>query len=271
MEHERPTAVVTGGASGLGLALCQELQARGIHTVILDLRAPPRGSLKPALSGYRWLDLQDTPTLRTTLAEIRQSHGRIDWLVNNAGICVAGQIRDLASEDFQRVMAVNFTAAVEATLTVLPAMRARGAGTVVNIASVAGLFPCPTLSPYGAAKAALVNFSESIRLECRNDGVRVITVCPGFLDTPLFQRAELRAVDREAVLRRMPLGRLPVDEAARLILQGVARNRSPLVFPAYARLGLWVHRNLPGLYSLMVRKNIRMFQRSRVETADPGS
>ena len=270
MDGHLPTAVVTGGASGLGLALCRELQAQGFHTVILDLRAPPRSMLSSERSSYRWLDLQDTPTLLATLAEIHHSRGRIDWLVNCAGICVGGQLRDLGSGDFQRVMAVNFLAAVESTLAVLPLMRARGSGTVLNIASVAGLFPSPTLSPYSAAKAALANFSESIRVECRDEGIRVITVCPGFVDTPLFERAELRAVDRAALLQRLPLGRLPADEAARWILQGVARNRSPLVFPAYARLGLWLHRNLPGLYGLIVRKHIRLFQRSRLSPSDPG-
>lgn len=182
------TIVVTGAASGMGRAAAVRWAAQG-HTVIaVDRAAEPLKSLERDHIGITAsvCDVTDPDAVLATAREIEQQHGHIDRMVNAAGICVAGETGTLPAAEFRRVMSVNYFGTVNWVDAVLPAMQERGAGEIVNFASVAGWIPTPKLNAYGASKFAVVGYTEGLAQENFSTGVRVLAVCPPGVDTPLY-------------------------------------------------------------------------------------
>ncbi|MBI5546795.1 MAG: SDR family oxidoreductase, partial [Deltaproteobacteria bacterium] len=182
-------ALVTGGSRGLGLLLARELAARGCKVAICarDGAALERARRDLVARGAtvhaEACDVADRAQIERLVANVRQALGPVDVLVNNAGILQVGPLETMALEDFQRAMATLFWSAVYAVHAVLPAMRARRHGRIVNITSIGGKLSIPHLVPYGCAKFALVGLSEGLRAELARDGILVTTVVPGLMRT----------------------------------------------------------------------------------------
>lgn len=190
-----------------------------------------------------------------------REHGRVDLMFNNAGIGVGGEIRELTLEHWNRAIDVNLRGVVHGVAAAYPVMLRQGAGHIVNIASVAGLIPTPSLAPYGTTKAAVVALTAALRAESEAFGVRASAVCPGFIDTAIFDNAIGVKVDKTALLERLKLPLMPVDEAARAILRGVDRNEAVIVFPRSAR-ALWrLARFAPGLTRAVQRATLKRMRR----------
>ncbi|MFB9892047.1 SDR family NAD(P)-dependent oxidoreductase [Planobispora takensis] len=237
------TAIVTGGASGIGRALCRELARRGVHVVAADLDAA--GAERTAKEfGCRSaaLDVTDAQAVRDLVTGVRREHGRLDFLFNNAGIAVGGTTDELTLDHWNRTIDVNLRGVVHGVHAAYPVMIEQGRGHIVNTASLAGLTPAPLMLPYTATKHAVVGLSLALRAEARAHGVRVSVVCPGFTDTPLLDHAnpglpqtETGAGARESATRTM--GRLySVDSLAEDIIRGVARDKALIVAPASGRM-----------------------------------
>jgi NAD(P)-dependent dehydrogenase (short-subunit alcohol dehydrogenase family) len=179
-------AVVTGGAKGIGLAIARSLAADGAATALIGRDVAALEQAAHSLAGrYAVADVTDNAALRNAIA----SFGRCDILVNNAGAAISKPFGRHELADFQAMLAVNLLSAVTACQVVLPEMRRRGFGRIVNIASTAGLKGYPYVTAYVAAKHALVGFTRSLALETVRDGITVNAVCPGFTDTDLTARA----------------------------------------------------------------------------------
>ena len=184
--------------------------------------------------------------------DVVERHGRVDLLFNNAGVGVGGDVEDLTPEHWNRVIDVNIRGVVNGVRAVYPHMLERGAGHIVNTASLAGLGPAPLLTPYGMTKHAVVGLSTSLRLEAADRGVRVTALCPSGIDTPLLDStgpADLPQAphDVRRYLRRQ-LGReYPADEFAVKALRGVTRNKVLVIEPARARFAARLTRFAPGL------------------------
>ncbi|MEX2482167.1 MAG: SDR family oxidoreductase [Gammaproteobacteria bacterium] len=242
MEHANgQVAVITGGASGIGLALAQALAARGDTVVLSDVDADAATSAAARL-GQRvsaaHLDVTDAAAVQALVDETVSRHGRLDLMFNNAGVAVSGEVRDLNLEHWRRVIDVNLLGVVYGTDAVYKLMVRQGHGHIINIASLAGLIPFPTNAPYGATKHAVVGLSYALRLEGEKLGVKVSVVCPGFIESNIYTASEAVNVSRDALAAGIPFRKVPADVAARRILAGVARNQALIVFPAYARV-LW--------------------------------
>jgi NAD(P)-dependent dehydrogenase (short-subunit alcohol dehydrogenase family) len=178
------TVLITGASTGFGQLLAQRLLARG-HRVFGTSRQPQSATSPfPLLQ----LDVRDAASVRACLQHIEREAGAVDVLVNNAGYVHEGPFEELPIEDLQAIFDTNFFGAVRMTNAVLPSMRARRTGRIINISSLAGLIPLPFLGPYCATKHALESYSESLRHELKPLGISVALVEPGYFKTGIAGR-----------------------------------------------------------------------------------
>ena len=261
-------AIVTGGASGIGRALCVDLARRGALAVVADIDDAGAQTVAAAIaaSGGRarasHLDVREAEAVRALVEDTAGAHGRLDYMFNNAGIGCAGEVRDLTLDQWRAVIEINLMGVIHGSTAAYAVMLRQGSGHIVNIASLAGLIASPGLAPYSTTKHAVVGLSAALRAEGADLGVRVSAVCPGFVDTAIFENAIGVKYEKSAVLQRLRLPVMPADRAAREILRGVEQNRGVIVFPRSARW-LWrMSRMHPALLSSLGKRMIRSMRES---------
>jgi NAD(P)-dependent dehydrogenase (short-subunit alcohol dehydrogenase family) len=222
-------AVVTGASSGIGAALCRELRARGRLVVGLSRR------LAPEADEHEECDVADRASVEAAAARVLERHPELELLVNNAGIPARGDFLDTPPEVIEGVMRTNYLGSVWCLRAFLPGL-VEGA-TVVNLVSVAGVV---AVGPYSASKHAQLAFSRSLAVELRPRGVHVLSVLPGFVETPGFpQRGRFP----------FPLSALVVQPAlvATRTLDAVERRRHEIYVPRWYRPAAWLQALLPPL------------------------
>ncbi|OYX65913.1 MAG: hypothetical protein B7Y88_06955 [Sphingomonadales bacterium 32-64-17] len=199
-------AIVTGGATGIGAAIVARLARDGAQVVVADIKAPDPDA---ALSLFLATDVTVSAQVTETVAETMRRFGRLDILVNNAGIGVLAETPDLSEAQWERVFAVNATSVYRTCRDAIPAMRQSGGGAVINIASVSGLSGDYGFSAYNASKAAVINYTRSLALDCARDGIRMNVVCPGAIgSTAMGVGTHGSEADRQEWLDGIPLGRV---------------------------------------------------------------
>jgi NAD(P)-dependent dehydrogenase (short-subunit alcohol dehydrogenase family) len=252
MSFQNAVAIVTGGASGIGRAVCLALARRGAKVVIvadLDLvRAQEvAGAIAPA-GRVAQLDVTDADAVKALIEDTAKLHGRLDFLFNNAGIGILCEAQDVPLAHWRRVLDVNLDGVVHGVAAAYPIMVRQGSGHIVNTASIAGLIASPWLVSYAASKFAVVGLSLSLRAEAAAFGVRVSAICPGFIRTPLFYNLEMHTdIDRERALASIMHIAMSPERCAKAILDGVARNRGLILVTAHAKVLWWIQRVSPWL------------------------
>jgi NAD(P)-dependent dehydrogenase (short-subunit alcohol dehydrogenase family) len=235
-------AIVTGGGSGIGEAVSRELAQRGVRVVVADINSGEAKRVAAAIADNGGqatassVDVSREQDVRGLVEDTAAAYGRLDYQFNNAGIAIGGDARDLTFDQWRRVLDVDLHGVLYGTLAAYPIMVEQGFGHIVNTSSGAGLVPTPLSAPYCTAKHAVVGLSLSLRLEAADLGVKVSVVCPGYVRTKIFDTAVVVGMPRELVNR--PPGRIKMVEAAqaaRVILDGVARNQAVIAFPRYIR------------------------------------
>ncbi|MEU3481823.1 SDR family oxidoreductase [Streptomyces sp. NPDC033753] len=211
-------ALVTGGASGIGLATARLLAERGARVAVLDL--DPAGVPAPLLAFTA--DVSDDASVRTAVREAAEVLGGVDILVNNAGIGAVGTVEDNDDEQWHRVLDVNVLGIVRTTRAALPHLRRSGAASVVNTCSIAATAGLPHRALYSASKGAVLSLTLAMAADHVREGIRVNCVNPGTVDTPwvgrLLGQAADPAAERAALDARQPTGRLvSADEVAAAI------------------------------------------------------
>ncbi|HEU5288817.1 MAG TPA: SDR family NAD(P)-dependent oxidoreductase [Candidatus Limnocylindria bacterium] len=224
---------VTGASSGIGEAIAREYARRGASLTLVARRRDRLEALAADLSGVRtWVvehDLANVERVAEPVAEAEAELGPIDVLVNNAGVQIVGATSTTPWEEGEALLRVDTLAPLKLTLHVLPGMLARGAGTIVNMASMAAIAPTPGMFFYNAAKAALAAGSEGLRGELRGTGVHVVTVYPGPVRTAMDAAAR-EALMQSRVARMMsPTGDPQV--LARLVADAVESKRPRVIYP----------------------------------------
>ena len=221
---EGKTAIVTGGASGIGEATSRLFVTEGAKVVIADIDDDKGVALESELnqSGevalYRKVDVTSESQWIAICSEIMNKWGRLDVVVNNAGMSgVKGRatVEDTVVENWDTVFSVNSTAVMLGTKTAIPEMRKNGGGSVVNVSSIFGIVGSPAGAAYHASKGAARTFSKAAAVQYAKDNIRVNSVHPGFTDTPMTLDIHSQQEIREARLNMTPLGRLglPMDIA----------------------------------------------------------
>ena len=264
------TAVITGAATGIGRALCQQLAEAGCSVFASDINPnalektagavrAAGGSIETAI-----VDVANQEAMEEYAARIVSDHGAPDLLVNNAGIALAGRTWEMTVGDLQSILKVNYWGVVHGTLGFLPAMRARNKGNIVNISSIFGIISFPAMGAYNSSKFAVRGFTECLRMELdlERSGVRVTCVHPGGIDTDIVQTQRLGSLretipDHEAVKTEFSRRAITTPEAAAAkILRAASKGRRRVLIGLDAHLIDWAQRLLPTLYQPIVLRAV---------------
>jgi NAD(P)-dependent dehydrogenase (short-subunit alcohol dehydrogenase family) len=214
-------ALITGGSSGIGLAIGRMLRDEGFELTLVSRRPERVQAAAEELGAFAVAaDVGKAEDCARLVAEHRERFGRIDVLVNSAGIGIAGRVEELQAKHFDLQVGVNLRGLFLVTQAAIPLLR-ESHGLIVNLASIAGTLPTPGLATYGATKAAVISLTRSLNEELDADGVRAIAICPGFVDTPM---AEWSGLARDEMIQ-------PEDcaEVVRMLLRLSPHARIPQV------------------------------------------
>ena len=255
---EGKTVLITGGSRGLGLALAREVASQGGRVAICgrDDTSLQRAVDSLTRIGAEVLmvscDVTRPESVADLMEQVHRHFGPIDVLVNNAGIIEVGPAETMSLADYEEAMATNFWGMLYPTLAVLPEMRERGAGRIVNITSIGGKLGIPHLLPYSASKFAAVGFSQGLRAEVAADGIKVVTVCPGLMRTGSPRNAIFRGKHRSeyawfSISDALPGLSISAESAARRILRACRRGDAETLFPSPAKLAALVNAIAPGV------------------------
>lgn len=250
--------VITGGSRGLGLVLAKRLAREGAALALLardedELRI---GAAQVAALGGAVLvipcDVTDSERVQRAIGEVAAFFGRIDIVINNAGVMQVGPMEHMTEKDFEQAWRLHVWAPLQATLAALPHMRRAGGGRIVNIASIGGRIAIPHMLPYTVSKFALVGLSDGLRAELRRDNILVTTVCPGTMRIGSARNATFKGDHRAehawfAVSGSLPGLSVGVERAARQIVRAARYGRPSLVVGVPAKLGVLLNAVTPNL------------------------
>ena len=249
---------ITGGSRGLGLAMAREFAADGAKIVICarDESELDRASYDLKKRGAEVLtlrcDVRDREAVESAIDQAVAYFGRIDVLVNNAGVIEVGPVENMSVEDFKEAMDVMFWGVVYPTLAVLPRMVARKSGRIVNITSIGGKVSVPHLLPYSCAKFAAVGFSEGLRAELLGKGITVTTIAPGLMRTGSFLNAFFKGKQEDeaawfGISSSLPLVSMSAERAASQIVEATRRGEAERVLTMPAKVRSHAHGAAPGV------------------------
>jgi NAD(P)-dependent dehydrogenase (short-subunit alcohol dehydrogenase family) len=252
--------LVTGGSRGLGLVLARELLREGANVVICarDQAELDRAfdDLATRAGGSRILavpcDVTQRPQVEAAVREVLSRWERIDVLINNAGTISVGPVDTMTLDDYEQAMQVHYWGPLYLTLAVLPGMRLRREGRIVNVSSIGGKIGVPHLVPYDASKFALVGLSEGLRAELAQDGIVVTTVCPGLMRTGSPRNAFFKGRHRQEyawfkIGDSLPFFSMSAEQAARQIIHACKQGDAEVVLTIPAKLAVTFRDLFPGL------------------------
>ena len=252
--------LISGGSRGLGLVLAREFATHGARVAICARDEEDLVHVRDEFvsRGDHFFstqcDVADRGQVQAMIDSVENKFGHIDVLVNNAGTILVGPVEQMTIEDFEEAMRINFWGAVHTTLGVLPKMRQRQQGRIVNIASIGGKVAFPHLLPYTASKFALVGFSEGLRTELAKDGVWVTTIVPSLMRTGSPRNAEFKGAHEKeyawfTITDSLPGASMSAQSAARRIVRACQNGESEVVLGLPAQLAVIANGVAPGLLS----------------------
>jgi NAD(P)-dependent dehydrogenase (short-subunit alcohol dehydrogenase family) len=269
------SAVVTGAASGIGRGLAGELANRGCEVVLADRQIELAEEVASIIcdSGGKAsavkVDVTDFDAVELLVQKTVERTGRLDYIFNNAGIAIGGNVTHYGIADWNQIVDVNLRGVINGVQSAYRVMMAQGFGHIVNTASLAGLIPSPGGVAYAAAKHAVVGLSNSLRAECANTGVRVSVLCPGFVRTAILEGGGKYGKmlydippERHHQMLQMIEKFKPLSPRvfAKKALNSVAKNKAIIVIPSWWKLFWWIYRLFPSLGILLAQKSFQDFQ-----------
>jgi len=268
-DYRDRVAIVTGGASGIGRALCGLLAGRGAVVIVTDVNEVECRKAAAEMGGRArgvFLDVRDAAAVEKLVGEVAAEFGRLDFMFNNAGIIVLGELRDSTLEHWRLIADVNLNGVIYGTMAAYAVMAKQGFGHIVNVGSMTGLIPAPAMALYAATKYGVVGFSNSLREEAASLGVKVSVVCPGLVRTNIPEGTTFVRIPKEKHLARLPWKwMMDPESAGRAILRGMERNRAVIVFPWHSRLTWWCYRWAPFLLKPVLGGMVNYFRSIRTE------
>ena len=250
------SVLVTGGSRGLGLCIARELTRVGARVAICGRDEATLDRARCELERHGLVvalrcDMRVKDDVDRLIENVNARLGPIDALVNNAGLITVGPAEAMEVEDFADAMDTNFWGPLHAIRAVLPEMRRRRTGRIVNIASIGGMIAMPHLLPYSASKFALVGLSEGLRAELARDGILVTTICPGLMRTGSPRHAFFKGRPRAeyawfSISDSLPGLSMDVDRAAREVVEALSAGEAGRVLSLPGKVGALAHGLFPG-------------------------
>ena len=260
--EDRPVAIVTGASSGIGAATARRLAREGMRVVLAARRADQLQRVAEEIEdagGEAFAvptDVRDRDAIFRMVAIVRERQGRIDVLVNNAGLGGSGYVVSLDGDKLREQVGTNLIGVIECTQAVVPVMMAQRSGHIINVSSLAGLVGVPGASVYSATKYGVVGFSEGLRREVREYGIRVTALCPGLVATEFSERlAKLQ--DGPDIRPNRPPGVKTSDYVAGKIGGLIQRPRRRLILPRGWGALVWFAQAFPSLVDAGFRIYLR--------------
>ncbi len=246
-------AIITGGASGIGRSLGEELAGRGAEVFLADMQAKLAEEVAESIraSGGKahsvYLDVTDHTAVKMLVEQVCSERGRLDFIFNNAGIAVLVEALNHSHEDWSRVLDVNLHGVVNGMEAAYPIMAKQGFGHIVNTSSIASFMAVPYLLSYVTTKYAVLGLSKTLRIEARPYGVRVSAICPGVIKTPMIEGGKFGKIYiemNEDMKRKGEKYFKPMDPGlfAKKVIDQVARNKAIIIVPSWWRIFWWVGR-----------------------------
>jgi NAD(P)-dependent dehydrogenase (short-subunit alcohol dehydrogenase family) len=264
------TAIVTGAAGGIGREIARQLAARGARVLVTDLDQAAVDAVAAEIHGAAEgmaVDVSDRDQIQAAVDRVVGEHGRLDYIFNNAGVAIFGEVDVVTLDDWDKIIDVNLRGVAYGTTIAYKQMVAQGDGHIVNTASVAGLVPVPLQAHYCATKHAVVGMSKTLAVEARERGVAVTAFCPAFVESGMIENNTLRGSMAGSDARKLvPVRPLATDVAVSRLLAGVERGRAFVVTPFYGRVGWWLERlSIPlanRLHAFTLRETRRRAKRA---------
>lgn len=254
-------AVITGAASGIGRALAVQLAGRGANLALADIDEAGLRETAAMVSGVECtthvVDVADRSAVQAFATEVAGHFGRVNLLINNAGVTLVSTAEGVAWDDFEWIMNVNFWGVVHGTKAFLPHLRQADEAHIVNVSSLFGLMSMPLQSTYNASKFAVRGFTEALKMELAGSGIGVSSVHPGGVQTDIARNARIGAdvpfVTREKLVKNFDKKAITSSEqAAAIIIRGIEKNRRRILVGRDARWLDRVVRWLPGRYERLL-------------------
>ncbi|RJP84561.1 MAG: SDR family oxidoreductase [Desulfobacteraceae bacterium] len=269
-------AIVTGAGSGIGKAVAEALCQKGAKVVLADYKEETVKAVAAAINmktGGKTgsaqavrLDVTDYDAVKKTVDDTVNTLGRLDYMFNNAGIAVGGEVRDTNIDDWRAVLNVNLFGVIHGVDAAYPVMVRQGFGHIVNTASIEGLVAFPGTAAYVASKHAVVGLSNTLRIEGRELGVKVSAVCPGHIKTAIFNDSKMVNIDRKKVLEMVAkIPGITPEECAREILKGVEKNTGVIVITALAKILYMLQRLSPDLAMKLMSLDMKRMRNARIK------
>jgi NAD(P)-dependent dehydrogenase (short-subunit alcohol dehydrogenase family) len=232
-------AIVTGGGSGIGLAIAEKFVDNGIHTIIVGRDETKLNSAKEKLGSLCYpmtCDVSDLPAIPSFVEKVIKQFGRIDILVNNAGINMKKDFTDVTDDEFQKVITTNLCSVFAMSREVVKHMLKKGSGSVINISSMAAQYGLPKVIAYSASKTAIDGMTRAMATELSPKGIRINAIAPGFIITPMTDAALNSDPERKAkVFNRTPMGYMgqpsDIGDAALFLAGDSAKYITGVVLP----------------------------------------
>jgi NAD(P)-dependent dehydrogenase (short-subunit alcohol dehydrogenase family) len=265
-------AIVTGAASGIGRALAEELSRRGSEVILADLQCELAQEVASGICSaggkatVKEVDVTDFSAIETLVRETVDRTGRLDYMFNNAGIGIGGEVWRYCIEDWDRIIDVNLRGVTYGVQAAYQVMFKQGFGHIVNTSSAAGLAPFPFEVGYVATKYAVVGLSTALRMESIPTGIRVSVICPGVIRTPILKGGKygrmLMNIPQDNMEQAFERFRpMPPATFARKALDGVAKNKAIIIVPAWWKTFWWLNRFSSSLWIHLMQKSFEKTQK----------
>jgi len=257
-----PVALITGAGSGLGAAMANRFAQAGWRVIVTDQHVDRARTVAAGLAGSghaaRPLDVTESPQWEALETFVDDEYGRIDLLVNNAGVATGGMLGETPLADWEWVLEINLMGVVRGCHHFVARFRQQGFGHIVNVASWAGLAAAPGIASYGTAKAAVVSMSEMLRAELQPYGVEVSVLCPAFVKTALTD--SMRAPDdtyAKRVQRWMENSSVSAEDVAEIVLKTTQKPKFLLLTHSETRWQYRLKRWFPSIYFRLLMRTMR--------------
>ena len=247
--------LITGASSGIGEALARVFAGEGARLALAARSAEKLLALASSLGGGALVlpaDMTHPAQVRQMVESTVKHFGRLDILINNAGVGMYAPAASMAPEQFEQVVATNWLGPVHAIQSAVPHMRQQGGGQIINISSVAGKIAIPWMGAYCGTKFALNALSDSLRMELAADRIQVLSVCPGRIHTPFARNAF-----RDTTTRPLPSDGISAERVARAVLRASLRGKREIVVPASNWAYVWLHTLFPRLIDYAMVRYLR--------------